>query len=220
MDPLFALKNIEFKLGERFKLEIPHLELHANRVYVFTGPNGAGKSTLLRLLSFLLTPDRGELWFMGQAVASDSKSRNMLRKQVTFVEQTPYLFSGSVYHNLAFGLRIRGIRGIEKHRRIASALASVGMKDFAKRNVRELSGGEAQRVALARALALHPKVLILDEPASNIDRASLEKIEKVISTLHQKGVTVILSSHDVLQPQRVGGEVLSIEDGRLHATRC
>lgn len=215
MDRLFKLKDIKVCLGKRFTLNVPDLELHPGRIYVLTGPNGAGKSTLLRVLSFLLMPSSGQLWFQEQQVTSDSHIRSRMRRQVTLVEQSPYLFSGSVYHNLAFGLRIRGIRGTEQDRRIASALDMVGMQRFLKHNVRELSGGEAQRVALARALALEPEVLILDEPASNIDRESLEMIEAVLKHLPGRGVTVIMSSHDAQQPERVGGQVIALKQGRL-----
>ena len=196
-------------------LNVPDLKLHSGRIYVFTGPNGAGKSTLLRVLSFLLLPTSGQLWFLGQQVTSDPNMQNRLRRQVTLVEQAPYLFSGSVYHNLAFGLRIRGIRGAEQKRRIIRAVHMVGMQRFLKCNVRELSGGEAQRVALARALALEPEVLILDEPASNIDRESLEMIEAILKHLPEKGVTVIMSTHDSQQPERVGGQVIALKQGRL-----
>ena len=217
MDRLFRLQNLKVHLGERFTLAIPALGLDPGRIYVFTGSNGAGKSTLLKVLSFLLLPTSGELWFLGEKATSDPKTRNRLRRKVTLVEQSPYLFSGTVYHNLAFGLRIRGVRGAEQHRRIASTLEMVGMDHFIKCNVSELSGGEAQRVTLARALALKPEVLILDEPASNIDRQSLERIEEVLRQLPKEGVTVIMSTHDTQQPQRVGGQVIMIKEGRLES---
>ncbi|MBW2503844.1 MAG: ATP-binding cassette domain-containing protein [Deltaproteobacteria bacterium] len=215
MDRLFQLKDITVSLGERFTLNVHNLELRPEKIYVFTGPNGAGKSTLLKVLSFLLLPSSGQLWFQEQQVTSESNIRNRLRRLVTLVEQSPYLFSGSVYHNLAFGLRIRGIRGAEQKRRIIRALQMVGMNRYLKCNVRELSGGEAQRVALARALALEPEVLILDEPAANIDRDSLEMIEAILRQLPGKGVTVIMSTHDSQQPERVGGQVIALKDGLL-----
>jgi tungstate transport system ATP-binding protein len=215
MDRLFQLKDITVSLGERFTLNVHNLELRPEKIYVFTGPNGAGKSTLLKVLSFLLLPSSGQLWFQEQQVTTESNIRNRLRRLVTLVEQSPYLFSGSVYHNLAFGLRIRGIRGAEQKRRIIRALQMVGMNRYLKCNVRELSGGEAQRVALARALALEPEVLILDEPAANIDRDSLEMIEAILRQLPGKGVTVIMSTHDSQQPERVGGQVIALKDGLL-----
>lgn len=215
MEPIFSLRDVEVRQGARFTLAIESLDLQACRIYAFTGPNGAGKSTLLRTLALLTPPNRGKLNVGGRSIRKDPASLAKLRRQITLVEQSPYLFKGSVYSNLAFGLRIRGIRGKEQHRRIASALETVGLAGFEQRKACELSGGEVQRVALARALVLQPKVLLLDEPTSNIDSKSLQDFERLIATLPQQGITVILSTHDPIQPQRLGGEVIRIKDGRL-----
>ena len=219
MSALFSLHNIEINLGEHFKLEIPQLELQANEVYVFTGPNGAGKSTLLKLLSLINLPCRGELRFMGEKVQNDPVRLTRLRRQVTLVEQTPYLFSGTVAYNIACGLQIRGVCAADQQSLIANALETVGLDGFEQRMVCELSGGEAQRVALARALVLDPAVLILDEPTVNIDQKSLTEIEGLLAKLPQRGVSVIMTSHDKDQPKRVGGKVMSISEGRLRNTQ-
>jgi tungstate transport system ATP-binding protein len=219
MSALFSLHNIEINLGEHFKLDIPQLELKANEVYVFTGPNGAGKSTLLKLLSHLNMPTRGELRFMGEQVQNDPARLTRLRRQITMVEQTPYLFSGSVAYNIAYGLQLRGVRSAEQQSLIANALETVGLDGFGQRKVSELSGGEAQRVALARALVLEPRVLVLDEPTANIDHKSLAAIEGLLAKLPQRGVSVIMTSHDKDQPKRVGGKVMSISEGRLCNTQ-
>jgi tungstate transport system ATP-binding protein len=218
MSALFSLHNIEVNLGEHFKLDIPQLELQANEVYVFTGPNGAGKSTLLKLLSLINMPSRGELKFMGEQVQNDPARLTRLRRQVTMVGQTPYLFSGSVAYNLAYGLQLRGVRSAEQQSLIANALENVGLDGFEQRKVCELSGGEVQRVALARALVLEPQVLVLDEPTANIDHKSLATIEGLLAKLPQQGVSVIMTSHDKDQPKRVGGKVMSISEGRLRNT--
>lgn len=131
------------------------------------------------------------------------------------VDQSPYLFRGTVLNNLIFGLRLRGLETTKLKNRVASALDAVGLAGFEQRKVDELSGGEAQRVALARALALKPEVLILDEPTANIDSKSLAKIEDVLTMLPQYGSTIIMTSHDKEQTRRISGELISIEDGRL-----
>ncbi len=215
MEPILSLDAVEVRRGNRFTLRVERLELQAGRIYAFTGPNGAGKSTLLRSLALLDLPTAGSLVFGGEAVHPSWPGLVRQRRQVTLVDQSPFLFKGSVYRNLAFGLKIRGIRGREQQRRIAEALESVGLAGFEERKSRELSGGEVQRVALARALALQPKVLILDEPTANIDSKSLAIFEQLISSLPEKGITVLLSTHDPFQPQRLGAEVVRITDGRL-----
>jgi tungstate transport system ATP-binding protein len=137
------------------------------------------------------------------------------RQKVTLVEQSPYLLAWTVADNLAFGLKIRGIHGKEQQKLIKSALEMVGLEEFGQRKVKELSGGEVQRVALARALVLEPEVLLLDEPTSNIDSRSLHDFEALIRRLPERGVTVVVATHDLLLAERLGGEMLRIENGSL-----
>jgi len=211
MQPVISVKDLLVKQGENFNLNIKSLELQSRRIYALTGPNGAGKSTLLRVMALLTLPQKGTVSFAN--AAADSLAQQ--RKKITLVEQSPYLLEGSVYHNLAFGLRLRGIHGNEQKNRINLALGMVGLDGFEGRKTRELSGGEVQRVALTRALVLKPEILLLDEPTSNIDSKSLEAFETLISSLPGHGITVVFSTHDLSQPKRLGGEMLRIENGRL-----
>jgi tungstate transport system ATP-binding protein len=214
MEPILALHHLEYRRGDRFTLSIEQLDFQPGRIYLLAGPNGAGKSTLLQLLGLLLPPDRGEICFAGTAVQGAAQ-RQRLRRQVTLVEQSPFLFDGTVYDNLAFGLRLRDIRGDLQRRRIESALEKVGLEGFESRPARALSGGEARRVALARAMVLRPKVLLLDEPTAGLDRDSLPLFESCLAALPAEGVTVIISTHDADQIRRLRGKVLRLEAGRL-----
>jgi len=213
MQPLMTLSNIEHRQGG-FSLAIDRLELQAGRIYALCGPNGAGKSTLLRLLALLEEPQAGELRFAGTVVRG-AETQLELRRQVTLVHQSPYLLAGSVGDNLAFGLRLRGLGATERQRRIAEALAAVGLQGFELRPVHELSGGEAQRVALARALALQPKLLLLDEPTAGLDREQQPAFERWLTTLPQTGMTLVIATHDPHQPRRLGAEVIRLRAGRL-----
>ena len=210
MKSLLSVTDVVVRQGANFCLSVEQLDLLPRRIYALTGPNGAGKSTLLRLLAFLTPPQQGSVRFAG-ATGNPTQQR----QKVTLVEQTPYLLQGTVADNLAFGLRLRGIRGQKLHKRIHSALQMVELSDFALRRSDNLSGGEVQRVALARALALQPELLLLDEPTSNIDSKYLCSFEKLLSKLPEYGVSVIFSTHDLFQPQRLGAEILQIEGGRL-----
>jgi len=212
MKPAIALKDILVQQGDNFRLSVESLELLPHRIYALTGLNGAGKSTLLRVMALLLTPHQGEICF-ANGCGSDSLTRQ--RQNVTLVEQSPYLLEGSVSDNLAFGLKLRGVRGKTQKTIIAETLDRVGLGGFERRKTRELSGGEIQRVALARALVLQPRVLLLDEPTSNIDRKSLQSFEELISRLPEAGVTVVFSTHDLSQPERLGAMTLRIENGQL-----
>ena len=211
MEPVICLKNIVISQGENFTLMIDDLQLLPHRIYVLTGPNGAGKSTLLRALALLMPPQQGTIRF--PAAAAEASTRQ--RQKITLVEQSPYLLQGTVSDNLAFGLNLRGVRGKEQQERIRSVLELVGLEGFALRRADKLSSGEVQRVALARALVLRPDVLLLDEPTCNIDNESLHAFETLLSRLPEFGVTVVLSTHDLSQPARLGGEMIRIENGRL-----
>ena len=211
MEPVISIKDLLVTQGENFTLSIESLDLQPRRIYALTGPNGAGKSTLLRTMALLTLPQRGKVRIHG----ADSGSLAQLRRKVTLVEQSPYLLEGSVYDNLAFGLKLRGMCRQEKKGRIEAVLAMVGLDGFERRKTCNLSGGEKQRVALARALVLEPELLLLDEPTANIDSEGLQAFEALLSKLPGYGVTVVFATHDLSQPGRLGGEVLRIENGRL-----
>jgi tungstate transport system ATP-binding protein len=213
MEPLLTLNKILFRRDD-FTLVIDSLELAPGRLYLLQGPNGAGKSTLLQLLALLLYPERGQLRYNGQVVDGGAE-RQRLRRQITLVEQSPFLFDTSVYQNLAFGLRLRDIRGDLQRRRITQALQAVGLEGFEQRHAKALSGGESRRVALARALVLRPQLLLLDEPTSGLDRDVLPIFERCLAALPAQGTTVVIAGHDAEQPRRLNGAVLSIERGRL-----
>lgn len=217
MEPILSVRNLEYRRGDQFTLAVDRLDLASERIHYLVGANGAGKSTLLQLLALLQPPDRGEILFAGKA-ANGAAQRQRLRQRITLVEQEPFLFDATVYHNLAFGLRLREVRGELQRHRIATALQAVGLAGFEARRARELSGGESQRVALARALVLQPTVLLLDEPTDGLDRESKPLFENCLATLPGKGVTVVIATHDADQPRRLGGEALRLERGRLSAT--
>ncbi|MBW2510455.1 MAG: ABC transporter ATP-binding protein [Deltaproteobacteria bacterium] len=199
MQPVISLKDIRVTLGQNFSLSVESLVLEPHRIYALTGPNGAGKSTLLRVMALLLSPQAGTIEF----AEGDSRDLARQRQRVTLVEQTPYLFEGSVTDNLNFGLKLRGINSKERSERIRATLAIVGLEGFEHRRAKELSGGEVQRVALARALVLKPELLLLDEPTANIDSNSLQAYEALLSGLPEYGVTVVFSTHDPSQSKRL-----------------
>jgi tungstate transport system ATP-binding protein len=211
---MYRLQSIRKSYGSNVALDIEELTIAEGRLYTLTGANGAGKSTLLSILAFLAPPTSGEIFYAGKRVDRDHGSVEESRRKVTLLHQSPYLFGGSVDDNVAFGLKVRGIRGEEQRRRIDEALDVVGLRGFPDRKARELSGGEAQRVAMARALALKPEVLLLDEPLANIDRETTGLLEAVIASLPAQGTTVVMTTHDPDHPGRLNGESIFLEGGR------
>jgi tungstate transport system ATP-binding protein len=211
---MYRLQSIRKCYGSNVALDIEELTIAEGRLYTLTGANGGGKSTLLSILAFLAPPTSGEIFYAGKRVDWNRGSVEEYRRKVTLLHQSPYLFGGSVDDNVAFGLKVRGIRGEEQRRRIDEALDVVGLRGFRDRKARELSGGEAQRVAMARALALKPEVLLLDEPLANIDRETTGLLETVIASLPAQGTTVVMTTHDPDHPGRLNGESIILEGGR------
>lgn len=213
---LYELTNVTRTFGSRTVLEIDSLSFEARRIYALIGPNGAGKTTLLNQLAFLDQPSSGQLCFQSSAVSYDHATLTRLRRQVVMVDQNPILFSGSVWRNIEFGLKVRKIALQERRRRIEYALERVTMADFAHRDVHGLSGGEVKRVALARALALEPKVLLCDEPTANVDREHQEIILKILSHANSvRHTTIIFSTHYLSQSRQLAHRTLLLQNGRL-----
>lgn len=218
MTALLEMHNVCLQRGD-FSLRVKQLRLSSGHLYALKGSNGAGKSTLLQLLALLQTPQCGTLVFDGQPVCYTPSILKGLRQKITLLEQNPFLFSGSVQQNLAFGLKLRGVRGSEQQMRIEKALETTGLKGFAQRPAGELSGGETRRVALARALVLQPKLLLLDEPTANLDAGQVATLERFLVNLPQQGITVVIATHDARQPERLGGEIITLADGALQVTK-
>lgn len=214
-DALITLDDVRMRQGENFFLQADHLDLFPGRLYMLSGANGAGKSTLLHLLALLHPPVSGELRFRGDRVSRRGSQLRRMRQDITLLEQSPYLFSGTVASNIALGLKIRGLTAEGRQQRIHEALAAVGLSGFEGRQAGQLSGGEARRVALARALALRPRLLLLDEPTANLDRDHVASFERLIAQLPAQGICVVMASHDQDQLERLGGELIRLEAGRV-----
>lgn len=215
MLPIFNLSSVRKNYGSRTALDLESLVLLPGRLYTLTGPNGSGKSTLLAILAFLLKPDSGVIAYKGETVNWGSNGLVRLRKGVTLLHQSPYLFTGTVFGNVAYGPKASGMKGEELRRTVADSLDMVGLNGFEERKIGQLSGGESRRVALARSLAIKPEALLLDEPLANVDKESAHQIEQIIATLPATGTLVIISTHDPHQGERLKGEVIRLLDGRI-----
>lgn len=215
MKPILSVRNIQKSYNGHVVLDIEELDFLPQRIYSLVGPNGCGKSTLLQVLALLMKPSNGFLLYQEQPIPWKRRELQKIRRQVTLVHQSPYLFHRSVRYNLAYGLKLRDIHGDEQHRRIHEALDLVGLSGFGRRNARELSGGEQQRVAIARALLLQPKVLLMDEPTSNMDKKSIADFDALVPTLIERDLTIIQATHMPDQPERLGSVIIPMDQGQL-----
>ncbi|HEY82522.1 MAG TPA: ABC transporter ATP-binding protein [Dehalococcoidia bacterium] len=217
--PLIETVNLCQKRGERDILKNVNLQVEPGEVFALIGPTGAGKTTLLRLLDLIDVPTSGKIYFDGIDTAGSARMRLELRRRMAFVLQKPVVFNLSVYDNIAYGLKWRGIGGSRLRSRVEAALEMVGLAAEKGRNARSLSGGEVQRVAIARAIALEPEVLLLDEPTANLDPISAARIEELItSIIRHYATTIIMATHDMSQGHRLADRVGVLMDGELVQT--
>lgn len=206
-----ALKNIEFQATK-------------NTITAFIGPSGCGKSTLLRSfnrMNDLIDGVRttGMTLVNGVNVYDKSMSVDELRKQVGMVFQKPNPFPKSIFENVAYGLRVDGVR--DKHfieERVITSIQKAALwdevKDKLKKSANALSGGQQQRLCIARALAIEPSVILMDEPASALDPLSTSKIEELIYELKQQ-YTIIIVTHNMQQAARVSDRTAFFYLGEL-----
>ena len=214
----YTIKNIAKTYEQRKVLAIDELEIKQGEIFCLVGPSGAGKSTLLRLLNFLEQPTKGEIEFLNQTYNRDNSPSLEIKRKITIVFQRPALMTRSVEKNIAYPLKIRG-KEID-YEKIDELVDELGMQDLKKQRADKLSGGEAQRVSLARALIFNPKVLLLDEPTSNLDPANIKIIEDMISNyIKRKKTTIIMVTHNLLQAKRLADRVGLLHNGKLIEVR-
>lgn len=219
---LLGVCGLRFLYRERQALAVDELDLREGETTVLVGENGSGKTTLLKLLNGLLAPSAGEILYRGRPLMADGGAA--IRRDSVLVHQTPYLFRGSVYHNVVYGLKARRPGGRRSRRadfrgRVREALGQVGLAGFEGRSAAELSGGERQRVALARAVVLRPKILFLDEPTANVDADTVRQIEALLLRLAGEGTSLVLSSHHDAFAYRVARRLVRLEEGRIRPSR-
>ncbi|MDP7112192.1 MAG: ABC transporter ATP-binding protein [Myxococcota bacterium] len=215
-DPAYQLRNLLHSYGNGPAIDVPDLTLEAGAVHAVLGPNGSGKSTLLHVLALLLPPSSGEVEILGaRAYPRRTNGHGLLalRQQVTLIHQRPVLLSRDVAGNVAFGLRARGLARDDVQRRVAHALARVGLAGFERR--RELSGGEVQRVVIARAMVLSTPILLLDEPLSYLDEDARPLLVDLIDERRAAGATVVLATHDAGFADSLADRRLLLRKGRL-----
>ncbi len=213
---MIRIEGLSRVAGGKTILESIDLEILRGEIFTFIGPSGSGKTTLLRLIDLLDTPTTGTIIFDGTDTTAPNTDRLSIRRRMSMVFQKPAVLNITVAGNVAFGLKFRGIEKSETDSRVREALDIVGLLHLADRKAITLSGGEMQRVAIARALVTRPDVLLLDEPTANLDPVNTELIENLIRRIHRHfHTTIVLSTHDMIQGQRLADRIGVIMNGRI-----
>ncbi|MFX1264487.1 MAG: ABC transporter ATP-binding protein [Promethearchaeota archaeon] len=209
-----GLKDVCVDFEAKRALDSISLEIRKGELLSIIGSNGAGKTTSLRVMAGLQPPSSGEVFFNDELVTESNIEQ--MRKQVTLVFQRLTLFSTTVFKNAAYGLRIRGIDQAEVESRVSEALEIVELTGLRDRLARKMSGGEQRRLSLAMALVLRPAVLLLDEPTVHLDPENTQIVGRVLQTLNKRSdMTIVLSTHNILQAQLMGDRIAVIHRGRL-----
>jgi len=190
------------------------LTIHDGELMVLLGPSGCGKTTTLRMLAGLTAPTAGDLRFDGVSVLNTPPEKR--GAAMVFQQHALFPFM-SVGDNVAFGLKLRKLDKTTTRERVAEALAAVQLPGFEERWPDQLSGGQLQRVALARVLAIKPRVLLLDEPLSNLDRNLRAELREMIRDLQRTtGITTLFVTHDQTEAIAIADRLALMLDGKLH----
>ena len=216
-----TLKGVSYAFGANTVLNQIDLHIDAGSVVALLGPSGCGKSTLLRLLAGLMHPAQGEIHFGDRLVAKAGWSLPPEARDIGMVFQDYALWPHmTVAQNVAFPLKMRNVRRQECDSRVAQALARVGLSEFADRKPAGLSGGQQQRVALARAIVAEPRVLLFDEPLSNLDSELRESLCLEMATLlRQLGTTAVYVTHDRREAEILADRIVHLSAGSVAADR-
>jgi iron(III) transport system ATP-binding protein len=212
MTPI-RIESIRKSFGAAVAVADVTLSVGAGELFFLLGPSGCGKTTLLRILAGFVAPDAGEVYFGSQRI-TDLPPRS---RDAGMVFQTYALWPHlTVAENVAYGLHVRGLRRAEVTARVERVLKMVRMEGFKQRRPTQLSGGQQQRVALARALVIEPRVLLLDEPLSNLDARLRDEMREEIRRLHQEtGLTMVYVTHDQKEALTLADRLAVMQAGRL-----
>jgi phosphate transport system ATP-binding protein len=203
------VKNLNFYYGSTQALKNINMPIYDRKITALIGPSGCGKTTLLRCLNRMhdLYPNNryeGDILLDGESIFKMDVID--LRSRVGMVFQKPTPFPMSIFDNVAFGLRLKGIKGTELKDRVEKALKDAALWDEVKDRLKDsafsLSGGQQQRLCIARAIAVEPEVLLFDEPTSALDPISTAKIEELIVELKKK-ITIVIVTHNMQQAARI-----------------
>jgi phosphate transport system ATP-binding protein len=221
---IIETKNVNVYYGDNHVIKDVTMSMDKHKITAIIGPSGCGKSTYLRVLNRmndLIENARveGEIRINGQNIYNEKVQVENIRKKVGMVFQQPNPFPKSVYENLAFGLRINGMKNKQYIKeRVERSLKQAALwdevKDDLNKSALQLSGGQQQRLCIARALAVEPSILLMDEPASALDPIATQKIEELIYNL-KEDFTIVIVTHNMQQAARVSDKTAFLYMGEL-----
>jgi ABC-type Fe3+/spermidine/putrescine transport system ATPase subunit len=216
-DAILELREIQKRFGTTPAVDGLSLSIQPGEVFTLLGPSGCGKSTTLRIVAGLEEPDRGEVFLDGKLIAAERFSLPPERRNLGMVFQSYAIWPHmTVFENVAFPLHLRGFPKAQIQQRVEAVLDLVGLSGLGSRGATDLSGGQQQRVALARALVYEPKLLLLDEPLSNLDARLREHMRVELRALQQRlGIAVLFVTHDQAEAMVLSDRIAVMQSGRI-----
>src|SRR5699024_8341007 len=207
------INKLTKKFGSTTAVQNVSLNVESGELMTLLGPSGCGKTTILNMILGTLAPTSGEITFNDQPI----NHIDMSRRDIGMVFQNYALFPHmTVAQNIAFGLDMRKIKKDEKNKRVKEAIEMVQLDGLGKRLIKDLSGGQQQRVALARAIVIRPRVLLLDEPLSNLDAKLRKEMRTQLKKLHDElGITTIYVTHDQEEALSLSTKVTVMSNGNI-----
>jgi sn-glycerol 3-phosphate transport system ATP-binding protein len=208
------IRGVNKRYKEVTALDNVDLHVEDGEFCVILGPSGCGKSTLLQVVAGLMRPDGGSIWMDGQRIDHLSPRE----RDVAMVFQSYALYPHmTVFENMRFGLRMRGVSKAEAQERVFDTARLLDLESLLQRKPRELSGGQRQRVAMGRALVRRPKLFLLDEPLSNLDALLRINVRVELKVLHRQiRGTILYVTHDQVEAMTLGQKVVVMKGGRVH----
>ncbi|MBU5672535.1 amino acid ABC transporter ATP-binding protein [Paenibacillus brevis] len=214
---MITVKGLHKKFGQLHILKGIDLEISKGEVVVVIGPSGSGKSTLLRCLNLLEEPSGGEITFEGESITTKGYNINRTREKMGMVFQQFNLFPHKkVIDNITLApIRVKKLEKAKAEARAMELLRTVGLEEKRDAYPSQLSGGQKQRIAIARALAMEPHVMLFDEPTSALDPEMVGEVLDVMKKLAQKGMTMVIVTHEMGFAREVGDRILFMDQGVL-----
>ena len=207
------IRNVTKRFGSMAAVSEVSLSIQEGELFTLLGPSGCGKTTLLRLIAGFYTPDEGEIRFDGQRVNDVPPHERGIGMVFQNFALWPHM---TVFENVAYGLKLRGIARAEIAARVGAVFDKVKLSGFGDRYPGQLSGGQQQRVALARALVLNPKILLLDEPLSNLDAKIRVQVRQEIRKLQKElGITTMYVTHDQEEALTLSDRIAVFNQGKV-----
>lgn len=214
---MIQLRSVTKKYKNKYALKSVDLDILSGEFVFIVGKSGAGKSTLIKMLYKEETPTSGTVIIGGINIANlpPEKVPNLRRCMGIVFQDYKLLQNQTVYDSVAYVIRTLGISSKEVHARVTGALKVVGLIDKMKARPSELSGGEQQRVSIARAIVNGPPLLIADEPTGNLDPKNSLEVMQILDQINQRGITVIVSTHDQNMVNYFRNRVITLDNGEI-----